>query len=302
MKRVEFDVTLSPDQLKERAQRIEVMLKNEGVKSFLKNHGLDETMVHNHVQKFETWQDNLAKCKDCPGLHACKQDTQGYVLELHYDELLSWQLKPCAYQIIQLEQTAHQMYFVQLDTGQPFLQAQMSTIFDEAADASYMKAIKDIPSWLNQAQMGWYFYGSLGSGKTHLAMAILNHFAKLKQKVAFVSVPELAHQYFSSYQQDESSERKLAQIKRASVVVFDDMGAETYSPYFRDEVLFNLLNHRMEHKLLTLFTSNHQIESLQQHYRISSKGDDEPIKSARLMQRIQALSKPLHITGRNRRF
>jgi hypothetical protein len=138
MKRVEVDVNLTPEQVTDRNKRIETMLKNKGVQAFLSTHHLDESMVHKHVQKFETWRDNLKKCKDCPGLHACKQDTSGYVLELNYEDMLSWELKPCGYKQLELEKTAHQMFFVHLDASRHFLEAEVSRLLDDDSDDNYM--------------------------------------------------------------------------------------------------------------------------------------------------------------------
>jgi primosomal protein DnaI len=301
MQRVKVEIKLSEEQQKARELRVQKMKTDHRVQAFLAANQLDNTVLNQHVQKFDTWCSNLDKCAGCLGLFACKQDTLGHVLELNYDEHFSWELKPCAYLRQEQEKTAHRVFFVQLDASHQMLGAEMSQLLEDPSDASYMRAVKDIPSWIQKPHQGWYFYGSLGSGKSHLAMAILNHFAKQAQKVAFVSIPDLARQFFSTYHQDEFSEAQLSRIKKVPVLVLDDMGAETYSSYFRDEVLFGILNYRMEHRLLTLFTSNFDLEALHHHYRINSKGDDEPVKAARVIQRIQALAQPLAIMGRNRR-
>lgn len=301
MKRVDVAFSLNPEQLKARAQLLKGLEGDERVQDFLKTHRLPRVFLEQHVQKFADWCANLDRCEQCPGLHACTQPTPGYVMELVMNPNLSWELMPCRYQREALARLAHRRYFVQLDAPEALLQADMAHVLDAPADAAYKQAIKNLPAWFEHPNRGFFFHGPLGSGKSHLAMAILNHFAKQQKRVAFVSVPELARIHFSSYQSDESAEARLNQLARCELLVLDDVGAETYSAYFRDDVLFNLLNQRMNEHRLTLFTSNHTFESLLNHYRHSPKGDDEPIKAARVLERIQTLSQALLINGRNRR-
>jgi primosomal protein DnaI len=157
--------------------------------------------------------------------------------------------------------------------------------------------------WLNSTKnKGLYLFGNLGTGKTHIAMAILNYFAKQNKKVAFVNCPNLAYQFYSSYTEDDKREVKLEQLRNAFCIVLDDIGAETYSSYFRDEILFPLLNDRMEKHKLTIFTSNHDLSALAEHFRFNQKGDDEALKSKRLIERVERLSDALLIGGLNRRI
>ena len=58
----------------------------------------------------------------------------------------------------------------------------------------------------------------------------------------------------------------------------------------------------MERCKLTLFTSNHALTELSNHFRYNQKGDDEALKSKRLIERIERLSEPLLIAGSNRRL
>ena len=58
----------------------------------------------------------------------------------------------------------------------------------------------------------------------------------------------------------------------------------------------------MEKNKLTLFTSNHDLNALSNHFRFNQKGDDEILKSNRLLERIKRLSETLKIEGDNRRL
>ena len=302
MEKLNFDFELSPSQKLDREELVKTLLKNSNVQAFLSNHQLDESFVSDNASKLNTWLMHLEKCKNCAGLHTCRQEETGYVLGLQLDPLLSFELQACAYQMDYLKQTEHKAKFSVLDCPEHYLLADVRNLLKVKADSQYIQSIKEIPAWLTQNQrQGLYIYGGLGVGKTYLAMAILNYYAKQNVKVAFVNVPELAYQFYSSYTEDDQRAIKLERLKNASIVVFDDIGAETYSSYFRDEVLFPLLNGRMEEKKMTLFTSNHDMANLAVHFRFNAKGDDESLKSRRLLERIERLTKPLYLAGMNRR-
>lgn len=302
MQKLNINVSLSDKQLEERKILAEKLIKDKRVQAFLNEKNQTNELVYEKVSMFETWCHNLDKCINCPGLHACKQDENGYVLSLDIDPLLNFELKPCRYQRTMLEQTAHKKYFVMQDIQDEYLLADVRKLLDVKADAGYLDSVKKIPVWLSDVKKGLYLFGSLGTGKTYLAMAILNYFAKQNKKVAFVNCPNFAYQFYSSYTEDDKREVKLEQLRNAYCIVLDDIGAETYSSYFRDEILFPLLNDRMEKHKLTIFTSNHDLSALANHFRFNQKGDDEALKSKRLIERIERLSDAHLIGGLNRRI
>ena len=302
MEKLNFEFELNNEQIAERNKLVKQLVLDTNVQAFLKNHQLDESFVSDNASKLNTWLHHLGKCKNCVGLHTCRQAETGYVLGLQLDPLLSFELQACAFQLDYLKQTEHKAKYSVLDCPENYLLADVRNLLKVKADSQYIQSIKELPLWLSQNQaQGLYIYGGLGVGKTYLAMAILNYFAKQNIKVAFVNVPELAYQFYSSYTEDDQRAIKLERLRNANVVVFDDIGAETYSSYFRDEVLFPLLNTRMDQKRMTLFTSNHDFANLAVHFRFNAKGDDESLKSRRLMERIERLAKPLYLAGVNRR-
>ncbi len=302
MQEVKFDFKLSETQEKERQVLINDLKKNKIVQSFLREHHLDESVIERKAQMLADYALEKAKCDNCPGLHACKQDHQGFVLGIQTEPLFSREYQACAYQAKQDRLRAHKKQYSILECDESFLEARVESLFDQKSNTNYKVSLKAVIDWFKApTDKGFYFYGAPGTGKTHLAMAIANYFALKNKKVACVHVPTLASKFPNSYYEGPEKEQYMHLLKKAYCVVFDDIGAETYTSYFRDEVLFPILNARMENKALTLFTSNHSMTALANHYRFNHKADDEQIKSMRMIERIQTLSQSLSIEGLNRR-
>ncbi len=302
MEKINIRFDLTEQQKASRAQLIDLVLKDPRVQAFQKNHHLSDAFISAHAQRFADWSTELTLCVGCPGLHACRQKQTGFVLDLDMDGYLQPVLKPCAYQAQLDQQTAHAKAYLMRDGGQEFLLAEMSQLLNAPFEPDYASALAPLTAWLeNPTFRGFFLYGPSGVGKTYLAAAVLNHFAKRGETVALVHVPTLAITLKQSFDAPDHIESMLATIKRAKVVVFDDLGAESPSGWFRDEILLPLLNYRMDHQKKTWFTSNLTMEGCRSHFRYNLKGDDEALKANRLMERIEALSDPLLVRGKNRR-
>ena len=69
----------------------------------------------------------------------------------------------------------------------------------------------------------------------------------------------------------------------------------------RDEILLPIMNERMEKHKLTYFTSNYTLAQLEEHFTTDSRGNSDPIKANRLIERIKALTFEKNVKGCNRR-
>lgn len=124
--------------------------------------------------------------------------------------------------------------------------------------------------------------GKFGTGKTHLAMAILNQLNEFTdKKLLFVSIDELMRRIKANFKNDESIYREdvIVQILiDADVLVIDDLGAEVGSVDRKSEatdynirVLNAVLSGRMNKP--TIFTTNLNNHDLKTMYdgRIMSR-------------------------------
>ena len=106
---------------------------------------------------------------------------------------------------------------------------------------------------------GWLVLtGSHGCGKTHLAAAIASEFvARTARDVMFVTAPDLLDHLRASYspQAATSYDRRFDEVKRAPLLVLDDLGTESATPWAREK-LFQLLSYRYNALLPTVITSS----------------------------------------------
>lgn len=147
---------------------------------------------------------------------------------------------------------------------------------------------------------GLYFVGSLGIGKTYLLGAIASELAEKGFSSTMLHFPTLTVEMKRSIGDDTVGE-KLDALKKAPILMLDDIGAESMSSWIRDDILGVILQHRMQEQLPTLFTSNLTMKELEIHLSTTQRGEEEPLKAKRLMERIRYLAKEVKLTGVNRR-
>ena len=104
---------------------------------------------------------------------------------------------------------------------------------------------------------GWLMLGgSFGVGKTHLAAAIANHRYSQGHPVTFVSVPDLLDHLRATFSPAStvSYDRRFNQIRKAPLLVLDDLGTEAMTPWVREK-LYQLFGYRFDSKLPTVINS-----------------------------------------------
>ncbi|NUE98655.1 primosomal protein DnaI [Lactobacillus melliventris] len=148
-------------------------------------------------------------------------------------------------------------------------------------------------------QKGLYLAGNFGVGKTYILAGLANQVAAMNKYVVFLHVPTFIAS-LSSHFNDNSLQTEVQKIANADFLVLDDIGAENLSQWSRDEVLAVILQARMDNVLPTFFSSNFAMNDLEDHFK-ETKNAIEPVKAARLMERIRALAKEVIISGPNRR-
>lgn len=147
---------------------------------------------------------------------------------------------------------------------------------------------------------GLYLHGAFGVGKTYLLGAIANALAEAGYSSLMLHFPTLSVEMKGAIK-DNSVITKIESIKRAQILMLDDIGADTANAWIRDDILGVILQYRMQEQLPTFFTSNFSMAELEAYLTNSAKGR-EPIKARRIMERVQYLTTEIEVAGINRRF
>ena len=121
---------------------------------------------------------------------------------------------------------------------------------------SLAKAFKAANAFAEKPK-GWLvFMGGYGCGKTHLAAAIANYRASLGDPPLFVMVPDLLDHLRATFspKSDVSYDRRFDEIRTASLLVLDDLGTQSMTPWVREK-LYQLFNYRYNAELPTVITT-----------------------------------------------
>lgn len=139
---------------------------------------------------------------------------------------------------------------------------------------------------------GLLLMGSVGVGKTHLAVAILRDLIEKKGvPCLFYESGSLLKAIQDSYNPvSETSEmRLLAPVYQAKVLVLDELGATVPTSWVRD-TLYQIINTRYMNKKLTIFTTNYFDRVPKASREDSENSDDQQDSRSFSSKRIQKLT------------
>ena len=107
-------------------------------------------------------------------------------------------------------------------------------------------------------ERGLLFMGSIGTGKTHLAVAALKELAVTKGvNGLYVNAVQLVQQLQISFDGGGASKEEiLAPVTETELVVLDEIGAGRLTDWVRD-LLYYVINSRYMAQRVTIFTSNY---------------------------------------------
>ncbi|MFD2728500.1 primosomal protein DnaI [Enterococcus camelliae] len=147
---------------------------------------------------------------------------------------------------------------------------------------------------------GLYLVGSFGVGKTYLLGAIARDLAEAGYLTTLLHFPTFAVEMKQAIGKDAVGSN-LTKVKQAPLLMIDDIGADAMSSWIRDDVFGVILQYRMQENLPTFFSSNFSMDELEKHLSVTQRGEIEPLKAKRIMERIRYLSQEISLSGRNRR-
>lgn len=111
---------------------------------------------------------------------------------------------------------------------------------------------------LTYSPNGLYLVGNCGTGKTHLAAAVLNYIiANCRVPVLAATMQELTAKLKQTYDNDTDEESIIRAYTDVPVLLIDDLGSEQPTEWTVDRI-FRIINGRYNANLPTVVTSNYE--------------------------------------------
>lgn len=282
------------------------ILSDVEIQTFLQAYPhLSKETIDKHLHILYEYKMQSIRCAKCSSLKQCSNILKGYTPRLTAKgQTIHISYVKCK-RLLQAEEKQQQQKLIEgIYIPKEILEATFERI---EPDPKRVDAIREMTRFIDQLkeqempQKGIYFSGPFGVGKTFLLGALANKLKEYRLSTTIIYMPEFVRSIRESIK-DDSINEKINYFKRADVLMLDDIGAETQSAWFRDEVLGSILQYRMMERLPVFFTSNYTMDQLEEQLSKTTRGDIERVKAGRIMERIRQVSREVKVSGRNRRY
>ncbi len=281
------------------AQRlIQEILADEDISAFIKQQKLSPEEIKRSVPKFNQFRNERQKFQESDAGYSAKGFQPVLVMNEGYADV--------AY----LETQEHKDAVARQDARNRItlvgLPSHLRDISEKdlAMDPNRVEIYRYLQAYIKNleesGQKGLYLYGNFGVGKSYLMAYLANRLSvKYGKQTTLLHFPTFSVDIKNAIN-DGTVRDQIETIKKAEILVLDDIGAEQQSSWVRDDILQVILQYRMQENLLTFFTSNFDFKGLEKHFAMSRSGD-ESWQAKRVMERIRYLAKEMHLQGENRR-
>src|SRR5574344_563797 len=163
--------------------------------------------------------------------------------------------------------------FIYKDFPDSFNEVSLKDVDNKPLKAKILSALK-MNNWI-------YITGAIRSGRTYCAIALVNGSARNgNNNLAFLDsakeIRTLSNLFFDN---QSLFMDKFNKIKTSHLLVLDGFGNEYVNDIVRDSIIIPLLQYRAQNNLMTIFTSDFEIEDLLTLY---SKKDNNNVRTKQL--------------------
>lgn len=184
-------------------------------------------------------------------------------------------------------------YYILGQNSEEGLRAAWRDYKDKETALSIACELFDPPSSAPSVRNALLLIGGFGTGKTTLACALLKHYMwKYQEEGLFLKFYQFIRLVQSGYSTGLADEA-LKTAQRAPILVLDDIGElerRVSQSEDRKQLLFEVLDHRNDHFLPTILTTNLDVKGLIEQF------------TERTFQRIMEMCQMVHLEGKNFRL
>lgn len=135
---------------------------------------------------------------------------------------------------------------------------------------SMQKKVQRALEFINKVHQGekqnnLYLFGKVGTGKTHLSLAIANQLLKYNHSVIYKRIDDLLEIIIELKYEDKANKEQLDILKEADLLVIDDLGTEKDSAFALNQIRI-ILEERANMNKAIIINSNLNLEELQKYY------------------------------------
>ncbi len=293
MEKINIDSKSSSIDLKVKFKKA---LENKYFTRICKSINLPENILMKYTSSIMESAKEFENCSNCKGLESCMNSVKGNLLKA---EKLG---NGITFSYVECSKYTNEKYrknVTYYDLPLRIKEARIKDVYtDDKARTEIIKKMKKFQDEYLKGEhpKGIYLYGSFGSGKSYLIAALFNELAKKNIKSIMVHTPELLRSIKDSFDKDYSD--RFESLLNTPLLLLDDIGAEYLTPWARDEVIEPILQYRMDQELPTFFTSNYSPQEIEKHFTLN----DDKMKAKRIIERINQVSDPIELIGKNRRI
>ena len=264
----------------EKKDIINLILQDKDTAKFIKDNKISDGEIINNFAKLSLYQTNKKNCLNCDG-SVCKSDAFGLRSNLEID---AYGRVRIVYEDCPLVKVFDPNNLEVMDYTDPDITIEMNK-----ARLELLKRLNKFSEEYKQGKFskGIYLYGPYGVGKSLILLNYAKQLVADGSKVLFTYYPDLVRRIQSMFGTGEL-ESLILKLKKADILIIDDIGREANTPYIRDEILGPILQYRCDNNLPMFMTSNREFELLEKHLSETASSVDS-VKAKALMARIKYL-------------
>lgn len=151
------------------------------------------------------------------------------------------------------------------------------------ANSDFSEVPKEIRSKvekIRETRRGMYIWGSVGTGKTYAAYAIMKKLGQMGIRATIYTAPDLMDKMRDDFDHKDSYNLERL-LENRGVLIIDDLGAEKVSEWVK-ETLHRIIDKRYREVLPTIVTSNNSLDELSERV-----GDRIPSRLAEMCDVVE---------------